>query len=127
MKYFSSTQVSSIHTYTVNGGEYESSIDIDQVLQKFSKCLNCPLADVKLYFANLCDPAAIVKAGKVAELERASARFSPNEESRIRELFEFYTLVVSSLMKDGWGEDSRVFLVCDLNTGATFTWIHSVC
>ncbi len=122
MRIFSQNIVASIHTYTINCGEYVSdgynwsndqSCD-QQMIDGLSRVLGL-------------GPVAVAGAfAKYLREKMLPSGFSPSDERALIEVFDFFLWVRESIARSGRGDSARCVVVNNFNDSRTFVWIHSV-
>lgn len=127
MKYYATDSSVTFHSYTVNFGEVIFQPELDDVLEKFSKFIGKPKASVDLVYFDLTHRALAEKKHGSSFLANAKGEWTPNEWSLLLQLANFIDFVDASIADAGRVTDSRVLHFCDLNTGYSLTWSHTVC
>lgn len=125
MKFYSTNVSCDLHTYTVNGGEYQSGVDIDKVARAFAKFVQIPYGNVLSLLEYYTNPADSLLNDR--ERQKLLSHWTPSEERMLNDLLFFMDYNIAFLKSDGENMTSRVFHCCDLNSGRNFTWISSIC
>lgn len=127
MKFYVTDVNAQIHTFTVNGGEYQQGFKPQGVFLLLCKYLRVDKSILHVAASHYHNPERSVANYGEERVAKALGQLTPNEESQLQLFMDFSKYVESSLETDGRNTESRVLHLCDLNSGAQLTWIHSVC
>jgi hypothetical protein len=127
MKFYRASSSASIDTFTINGGEYQQDYELDDVCAKYARFSSLSPQVIQESLWDIWNPAdAELMFGKACLLRNRDL-MTPNEWANLVAVADFCIYVDCSLENDGADTKSRSLHICDLNSGAFFTWIHSVC
>jgi hypothetical protein len=115
MRNFSSISRANVSTYTINGGEYNSDVDLNAIVVELGRALEMTRDQVSHHM------------NSVAKNDVCPEWAIPSEYEVFQKLYEFYSFVCQSIETNGWDTQSSVFTYFNLNTGKSFVWQHTVC